>query len=118
MIIAKDKTVLQPQVPKAASTGYVVKATHCAGVVNVFVCTLEPDFDCRMPDPDGIAFANRGIGTNGWGPHAIAIGVTTNNITFGAASGSAAGVVDGFDGAIEEMFLYKITLEEVNVSAQ
>ena len=33
MIIAKDKTVLQPQVPKAASTGYVVKATHCAGTI-------------------------------------------------------------------------------------
>jgi hypothetical protein len=28
--------------------------------------------------------------------------------------GSVAGVVDGFDGAIEEIFLYKITLQEVN----
>ena len=40
--------------------------------------------------------------------------MTTNNISFGAPSGSSAGVVDGFDGAMEEMFLYKITLEEIN----
>ena len=113
IVTAKGKTVLQSQLPNAAATGYVVKATHCAGVVKVFVCVLEPDFDCRMPTPDGTAYAE-GVGPKGWGANHLPIGATTNAIIFGAASGGAGDLaVEGFDGALEEIFLYKITLEEV-----
>lgn len=108
MTVATGTTVLQSQVAGAAATGYVVKATHAGGTVKVFVCKLEADFNCQMPSPDGQAAG------------ALPLDSGTSDITWGAESGSIVSdsgigtVMNGFNGAIEEAFLYKMSLENVN----
>lgn len=103
MTVATGSTVLKPQVPGVPG-GYVVKATHAGGTVKVFVCALSLDFKCTMPNPDGVAHGS------------LPLVVSTNNITFGgqAADGGNGGIKSGYHGAMEEMFVYMMSLETVN----
>jgi hypothetical protein len=87
MTVATGKKVLQRQVAGAASTGYVVKATHAGGTVKVFVCDLEPDFNCQMPQPDGQATGQLPLGTG------------TAAITWGAEAGSTVQAESGLGAA-------------------
>ena len=116
MTVATGATVLKPHTAGVPG-GYVVKATHAGGNLKVFVCALTSDFKCSMPDPDGIAQGN------------LPLICSTHNITFGgamAASSTAAKatggsgfdvgatLTDGYEGGMEEMFLYMMSLEKVN----
>ena len=105
MTTATGKTVLKPHSPGIPG-GYVIKATHAGGTVKVFVCALTADFKCDMPEPDGISSGS------------LPLMCSTSNITFGGAvtkNSSPTGVLsDGYHGGMEEMFLYMMSLEEVN----
>ena len=101
MTVATGATVIAPHVPGVPG-GYVIKATHAGGSVKIFVCALTTDFKCTMPDADGVAH----------GTLPLVCGV--NNITFGGSSTGSGGVTDGYDGGMEEMFLYMMSLENVN----
>lgn len=91
MVTATTTTKLKPVVPGVPG-GYVVKATHAGGDIKVFLCALTADFKCTMPTPEGVATGS------------LPLGSSTSDITIGA----------GFDGGMEEMFLYMMSLEEVN----
>ena len=80
----------------------MVKATHAGGTVKVFVCALTADFKCDMPEPDGISSGS------------LPLICSTSNITFGGAVTKKGGLSDGYHGGMEEMFLYMMSLEEVN----
>jgi hypothetical protein len=81
---------VQPVVPGVPG-GYVVKATHAGGDIKIFLCALTADFKCTMPTPEGVASGS------------LPLGSSTSDITIGA----------GYDGGMEEMFLYMISLENV-----
>ena len=91
VVVATSSTKLKAAVPGVPG-GYVVKATHAGGTIKIFVCSLTADFKCSMPTPEGTAHGSLPIGTS------------ASSITVGK----------GFDGGIEEMFLYKMSLEKVN----
>ena len=90
-VTATSTTVLTAAVPGVPG-GYVVKATHAGGTIKVFVCAISVDFKCVMPKAEGTAHGS------------LPIGISASSITVGK----------GFDGGIEEMFLYKMSLEKVN----
>jgi hypothetical protein len=103
MVVASGKTVLQRQ-QGITPGGYVVKATHAGGDVKVFVCAISIDFKCHMPNPDGVA-------------HGLLPLITgVENVTFGGErvpETSTANLTNGFEGAMEEIFFYAMSLERV-----
>ena len=83
------------------------------GTIKIFTCLLGEDFKC----PLGPAWEGKSSG-NCTGPLAeskfydTCIVSTTSDITVGAERNSS-GVVNGFDGALEEIFLARLSLENI-----
>jgi hypothetical protein len=53
--IAHGTTDIRKSTNTAANETFVVKATHAAGIIKLFVCQLAEDFQCEMLAPEGIA---------------------------------------------------------------
>ena len=126
---ATGTTVLEP------GNAHVIKATHAGGVLKVFTCKLPPaqtgDFTCELgPTPEGTAKGEctecKQFWTNGT---AIASGAAAEptkveclygngksggNILWGAEQNAKGNGADkGFSGAMEEMFLSRLSLENI-----
>ena len=80
---------------------YVVKATHAAGTIKLFLCTVGPNFECSMPVPEGVAKGTLPLATG------------TADVLFGAAS-KGSPVLHGFVGALEEIQFNRISYENVS----
>ena len=123
----------------APGNAYVIKATHAGGVLKVFTCLLAADFQCELgPKPEGQAtgtctyckqFWSNGTAIAGGGAAAPASTVRClwnpagswekpyvpgGNILIGAEQNAKVNGVDkGFVGAMEEIFLSKLSLENI-----
>ena len=118
---------------------YVVKATHAGGVLKVFTCLLGDDFSCDLgPTPEGKTtgqcilqyehghcreYWSNGTVVGGGGaagaPSSVKClwgnGANGGNIIVGAEQNAAGNGVDrGFVGALEEIFLSKLSLENIS----
>lgn len=103
--VARGTTDLRRRSSTAANQTYFVKATHAGGVIKLFTCLVAYDFQCTMPTPEGIAHGS------------LPLTVGTTDIIFGAASlptNPGAKVVQGFTGALEEISLHRLSLENVH----
>ena len=127
---ATGTRVLEP------GSAYVIKATHAGGVLKVFTCLLGADFQCELgPTPEGQATGDCTYCKQFWSNGtAIAGNVTApepagtvkclfnggppyvsggNIILGGEQDAAATGVDRGFVGAMEEIFLSKLSLENI-----
>ena len=109
---------------------YVVKATHAGGKLKVFTCLLADDFQCELgPTPEGQVQGEctecKEFWTNGTavtGPRAASkvdclykSGHDGGSILWGAEQNAAGNGADrGFHGAMEEMFLSRLSLENIS----
>lgn len=87
---------------------FVIKATHSAGHVKVFSCLLMADFTCEMTEPDGEAS----------GSLPLQVATPPQDIYFAAEDVSAVGnttaqLGNGWKGAMEEIALWRLSLENV-----
>ena len=119
--VATGTRVLAPGNP------YVVKATHAGGVLKVFTCLLADDYQCELgPTPEGqtkgeCKVPTYGTAVAGGGASGVAPNVTClvksgkgGNILWGAEQNAAGnGADNGFYGAMEEMFLSRLSLENI-----
>jgi hypothetical protein len=117
-VVASGTRVLKPA--GEASQAYVVKATHAHGTVKIFSCALGSDFRCPLgPTPEGSATGSC------TGPEAVFGTIKTPtcvssdptaDIIIGAeqdCSHHPCGVKNGFVGAMEEIFLSRLSLENI-----
>jgi hypothetical protein len=94
-------TVLRPGV------AFVVKVTHAGGVLKIFLCELGQDFACPLNVPEG-----RSDDSHVW-PFSLRSG--TADVFFGAEVNASSGDVSGrFTGALEEIFLARLSLENIS----
>jgi hypothetical protein len=125
---AKGTRVLEP------GNAYVIKATHAGGTLKIFTCLLGDNFECDLgpglPGLDGTAHGEcsecKQFWSNGTaitsGPLAEPSRVQClydedkvgGNIIVGAEQNAKGNGADkGFNGAMEEIFLSKLSLENI-----
>jgi hypothetical protein len=99
--VARGSTDVRKQTHSSPNQTYVVKATHAAGTIKLFLCVVGPNFECSMPIAEGEATGSLPLATG------------TADVVFGSAS-KGSPVVHGFVGALEEIQFNRISYENVS----
>lgn len=114
-----------------AGNAYVIKACHAGGRLKLFSCVLGRDFSCELgPTPESSNFSSSACTgpTMYWTKTPTCLVTGTSNITVGAqlstpssgdcgmgstVSVGGATVSNAFNGAMEEIFIQRISLENI-----